>query len=227
MNRGFLFLKRGLVSAIFFGVFFFGAIATFPQQAFALECLKTGTTKPESLPGSECASTCRSGFRAVAGFACLDPGGMGADTCCVPDVAGDIAAATCKGTGYYCSGNGKCNGIDAKDPARTCPTPENTVSLCCYHPSATSLPAYVPNPLGDADLITIIGRIVSTFLGLVGAGTLLVFVYAGVTYMTAAGEDKKVKKATDTMKFAVIGLVLIVFAYALSNFLLVSVLKGS
>ncbi len=77
---------------------------------------------------------------------------------------------------------------------------------------------FLPDPLGGADLPHMIGRVVATFLGIVGALSLLVFFYAGVTYMTAAGREDQIKKATDTMKYAFIGMLLIVFAYVIVNF---------
>lgn len=52
---------------------------------------------------------------------------------------------------------------------------------------------------------------------MVGALALLVFVYAGVVYMTAGSSDR-VKEARDTMKYAVLGLAMIIFAYVLTNF---------
>jgi len=67
------------------------------------------------------------------------------------------------------------------------------------------------------------GRVVKTFLGFVGALALLIFIYAGVTYMTAGGEASRVTKARDIMKYAVIGLALIIFAYAIVAFFLSSI----
>lgn len=75
------------------------------------------------------------------------------------------------------------------------------------------------NPLGNGTtLLTLINRLVVTFLGLVGALALLVFVYAGVMYMTAGGDEARVTKAKDAMKYAFIGLVLIMGAYTLTSF---------
>lgn len=79
------------------------------------------------------------------------------------------------------------------------------------------------NPLcpdGSASCVTLnglIGRFVAAFIGMVGALALLVFVYAGIMYMTAGSSDR-VKQATDTMKYALIGLALIMFAYVLTSF---------
>jgi type IV secretion system pilin len=84
----------------------------------------------------------------------------------------------------------------------------------------------IKNPLGTADLPTIIGRVIATFLGTVGGLSLLVFVYAGIRYMTAAGDEKAIMTAKDTMVYAFFGLLIIVFAYAITNFFFQSLLKG-
>lgn len=82
-------------------------------------------------------------------------------------------------------------------------------------PSAGS-PVTLTNPLGNVTLIGLLGRFVSAFLGMVGALALLVFIYAGVMYMTAGSSDR-VKKATETMKYAVIGLAAIMLAYFMTD----------
>jgi hypothetical protein len=74
------------------------------------------------------------------------------------------------------------------------------------------------NPLGEGTtIIDVIRRAVSAFLGIAGAIALLVFIYGGVVYMTAGGNDQAVGEARDTLKYALIGLVIITFAYTLSN----------
>lgn len=78
------------------------------------------------------------------------------------------------------------------------------------------------DPMGGKGIVGAIASLVSIFLGMVGAIALLVFVYAGVVYMTAGGSDERVKHAKDTMQYALIGLALITFAYALANFYFVA-----
>lgn len=76
----------------------------------------------------------------------------------------------------------------------------------------------IKSPLGSADLPTVLGNIIKSFLGLVGAFGLLTFVYAGILYLTSAGREDAVKKSKDTMKYAFLGLVIIFFAYAITNY---------
>lgn len=71
------------------------------------------------------------------------------------------------------------------------------------------------NPLGTTDLNTVINRIIKTALGFVGALFLAMFVYAGVLYMTAGGDAKKVDSAKKTMLNAVFGILIIAMAYTI------------
>ena len=46
------------------------------------------------------------------------------------------------------------------------------------------------------------------------------FVYSGFLWMTAGGDEKQVKTAKDMIRDAVIGLVVIIAGFAISNFVL-------
>ena len=71
--------------------------------------------------------------------------------------------------------------------------------------------------LGSAsDLPTMVGLIISVLLGVLGMVFVVLIVYAGFLYLTAQGEQDNVKKAKKLLTQAVIGLVLIVSAYAIS-----------
>ncbi|MFH1078573.1 MAG: hypothetical protein V1745_04840 [Patescibacteria group bacterium] len=73
---------------------------------------------------------------------------------------------------------------------------------------------------GGTDLITIIGRIINVVLGFVGVILLVILIYAGFMYMTAGGDAEKVKKARDTIKNAIIGLVILASAWAIVYFIM-------
>jgi len=84
-----------------------------------------------------------------------------------------------------------------------------------------------PNPLGaGVGIFDVMGRVVKVFLGIIGALALLIFIYGGVSYMTAGGEESRVTKARDVLKYATIGLVAIMLAYAVVNFF-ISALVGT
>ena len=64
----------------------------------------------------------------------------------------------------------------------------------------------------------IIGNLISVFLGVLGIIFVILTVYAGYLYMTAAGDKDKVGKAKTMLAQAIIGLIIIVAAYAISSF---------
>lgn len=70
------------------------------------------------------------------------------------------------------------------------------------------------NPLGNVSVNTLIGRLIRTALGFVGALFLLMFVYGGATWMLAGGEEKKVKSGQQTLMNAIIGMVIVAISYS-------------
>ncbi|HBD05733.1 TPA: hypothetical protein DCZ32_04725, partial [Candidatus Uhrbacteria bacterium] len=71
---------------------------------------------------------------------------------------------------------------------------------------------------GETDLPRIVGKIIGIFLSVLGVIFVVLTVYAGFLWMTAQGSDEKVKKAQKMLSQGVIGIVIIVLAYAISNF---------
>lgn len=68
-------------------------------------------------------------------------------------------------------------------------------------------------PLGSVTLQIIIGRVVNTILGVLGSLSLVMFMYGGIVWMTAAGNDEKIKKAKSTIVYAVLGLIVTFLSY--------------
>lgn len=67
-------------------------------------------------------------------------------------------------------------------------------------------------------LFDTINKIVSGLLGITAIVFFGFLTYAGVRWMTAQGNEEFVTKAQETMKAAVIGLIIITAAYAVTNF---------
>jgi hypothetical protein len=78
--------------------------------------------------------------------------------------------------------------------------------------------AVEPTGVSTEDLNTRVANIIKGALQLVGVAFLVLMVYGGFTWMTARGEDAKIDQAKETISAAIIGLVLIVGAYAITNF---------
>lgn len=75
---------------------------------------------------------------------------------------------------------------------------------------------------GETDLPRLIGSFIGALLGLLGVVFVLLTIYAGFLWMTAQGNEEKVKKAKSTISAAVIGLVIILASYAITNFVISS-----
>lgn len=74
--------------------------------------------------------------------------------------------------------------------------------------------------LGRRDIGETIGSIINILLGLLGAISLAVIIYAGFMWMTAGGSEERVGKAKKTLWAAVVGLIIILSSYAFSQFVL-------
>ncbi len=81
--------------------------------------------------------------------------------------------------------------------------------------------------LGTVDIRTTIARIISYFLGLLGLVVLVLILYAGFTWMTAGGNEEKVTSAKRTLTNSVIGLVIIISAFAITQFFMTAIQNGS
>lgn len=75
---------------------------------------------------------------------------------------------------------------------------------------------------GAKTLPELAGVIVNVALSLVGILFFALMLYAGVTWMKAMGSSEDVSKAKDMITQAIIGLVIVMAAYAISNFVFTS-----
>lgn len=82
-----------------------------------------------------------------------------------------------------------------------------------------------PDPVGDknADLGGNVTNILNVAIGALGIVAVIVIIIGGVQYMTSTGDAGKVKKAKDTILYGVIGLVVVILAFAIVNFVIANV----
>ncbi|MDO8668001.1 MAG: pilin [bacterium] len=66
----------------------------------------------------------------------------------------------------------------------------------------------------------IVGLVITTVMGLLGVIFLVLAVYAGFKWMTAAGNEEAVEKAKSTLTSAIIGLIVVLAAYTISRFVI-------
>src|SRR5689334_1558609 len=82
------------------------------------------------------------------------------------------------------------------------------------------------NIKGQTKLPELIGNLVRIAIGMLGIIFLVLTIYAGFLYLTASGEEEKVKHAKETLQRGVIGLIIITAAYAIATFV-ISALTGA
>lgn len=68
----------------------------------------------------------------------------------------------------------------------------------------------------DSTAGSVVATVIEAFLGFLGIIFVIQMIYAGFSWMTAAGNDDQVKKATALIRRSIIGLIIIVSAYAIT-----------
>jgi len=94
----------------------------------------------------------------------------------------------------------------------------------------TSIPGkeyYLTPKTGDATIQPLVGRFAQILIGLTGSLALLIFVWAGITMITADGDAKKVDAAKKMMIWTVVGLIVIFSAESLLRLVFNTLLKGT
>lgn len=74
--------------------------------------------------------------------------------------------------------------------------------------------------LGTADLKSTVINIINWILGLLGIIAVVMILYAGFMWMTAGGNEDKVASSKKMISAAVVGLIIILLAWAIVNFVL-------
>jgi len=75
----------------------------------------------------------------------------------------------------------------------------------------------------ESSLPTIIGNVIGAVLGFVGVILLLLMIYAGFLWMTAAGNEERVGKAKKIIFSSVVGVIIVMMAYAIASFVIEAV----
>lgn len=76
-------------------------------------------------------------------------------------------------------------------------------------------------------LPVVAGTIIRGFIVLLGILFLGLALYAGYLWMTARGKEEQVKKAKDILEESVIGLIIMLAAYAITNFILSKIIGAT
>jgi hypothetical protein len=71
---------------------------------------------------------------------------------------------------------------------------------------------------GATDVPSLVGAVINAVLGLMGIIFFFIIFYSGFRWMTARGNSDAIEKSKDAILSAAIGLVIILAAYAITNF---------
>ncbi len=75
--------------------------------------------------------------------------------------------------------------------------------------------------------LVIAGKVINIALGAVGVIVVILFVYSGFLWMTAAGNTEKIEKAKKILGNAIVGTMIVIMAYAISYFVINQLLKAA
>ena len=77
----------------------------------------------------------------------------------------------------------------------------------------------------STDPVAIVSTVVKAALGVVAIIFFVLVIAAGFRWMTAGGSEEPIKKAKDQIKHALIGLVIVIFSYAITSLVFDLILK--
>ncbi|MEK7633108.1 MAG: hypothetical protein AAB473_04980 [Patescibacteria group bacterium] len=81
--------------------------------------------------------------------------------------------------------------------------------------------------LGQGDLTTTIGSLIRVALGFLGVVAVVIILLGGFKWMTAGGSDEKVGEAKRLIIAGIIGLAIILSAYAIASFVISSIVGAA
>ncbi len=86
---------------------------------------------------------------------------------------------------------------------------------------------YSVEETNERSLELIIARNITFILSLVGVIFIILIIYAGINWMSASGNEEKVTKAKKIITDSIIGLVVVIIAYAVTYFILEFILEST
>lgn len=149
---------------------------------------------------------------------CEDPN----DTSCVTQsgVAAENLSFCVSNAQTYCSDCGSNNSFIAATvedegtavPAQ--PTQPTSADTSTCDPNTQ-----LCNPIGESHPDVIVANVIRAMLGVLGAVSLLMFIYGGFLLVFSHGEEEKIKKGRGTLIWAIIGMAIILSSYSILSYL--------
>lgn len=87
--------------------------------------------------------------------------------------------------------------------------------------------AYGVGTEAPRSLPEIVGGVIKTGLSVLGVLAAILIIYAGYLWMIARGKEERITKAKETLEAAIIGLIIIMAAYAITYFVVDKLLTAS
>ncbi len=81
--------------------------------------------------------------------------------------------------------------------------------------------------LGTQDVRTTVSNVIKAFMGLLGIVAVVIILLGGFKWMTAGGNEEKVTEAKKLIISGIIGLVIIMSAYAIAQFVVSAIVNGT
>jgi len=81
--------------------------------------------------------------------------------------------------------------------------------------------------LGTEDVRTTVSKVINAFMGLLGIVAVVIILLGGFKWMTAGGNEDKVGEAKKLILSGIIGLIIIMSAYAIAQFVVGAVVQGT
>ncbi|MBI4253170.1 hypothetical protein HY623_03280 [Candidatus Uhrbacteria bacterium] len=72
-----------------------------------------------------------------------------------------------------------------------------------------------------------VGTVINAALGIIGVIFLVLIVYGGMLWMLSEGDETKIGSARGLIFHSIIGLILVLSAYAITSFVVGSIIKGT
>lgn len=221
-----------LIGAVVYSLF---AIVSVPAQAAC--CVVPSSTQGgqftcNSIPDTSASSPC-AGAKANGNCwdiqGCPQYGNPPKGCCVLPPLSG-ATESTCESnlTAAQC-GIGTIAENTPCEQVAVCPQfslPTSTPAGDGVVPGGKPVPVALTNPLGTTNVAVILGRLVAAMVGFAGAIGLIVVIYGGFQWLTAAGNPEKIKKGQEIMFWAIIGLVVMFGAYAATRYLIAALTQG-
>lgn len=109
-------------------------------------------------------------------------------------------------------------------------TPLIVVHAGVLSPAGTGLEATATNAGYQTTGVSVpqfVGVVVNAALGIIGVVFLVLIVYGGMLWMLSEGDETKVGNARGLIFHSIIGLILVLSAYAITSFVVGSLIKGT